>query len=176
MSTTTARSVMTAAASLAVVGTLSACGTGDGGTSGGGARATADAAGTASEQADATTSPADPTTTVGSTTASDAGEPAKADYADGTYTANGSYVSPGGRQTVEVTLTIAGGTVTAVEVTPGASDPQSEGYQATFVSGIEEVILGVPLNELDVDKVAGSSLTSGGFEEAVEQIKGEART
>ncbi|PUB28019.1 FMN-binding protein [Promicromonospora sp. AC04] len=95
-------------------------------------------------------------------------------YADGTYAAEGSYVSPAGTETIGVELTIADGVVTAVTVTPEAEDPTSAQYQEQFASGISAEVVGVALDELDVDKVAGSSLTSGGFDAAVAQIAEQA--
>ncbi|MFE7506246.1 hypothetical protein [Promicromonospora sp. NPDC057488] len=96
-------------------------------------------------------------------------------YTDGTYSADGSYVSPGGTESVGVELTIADGVVTAVTVTPEADDATSAQYQQQFASGISDEVVGVALDQLHVDKVAGSSLTSGGFEDAVTQIEEQAR-
>jgi uncharacterized protein with FMN-binding domain len=100
---------------------------------------------------------------------SDSGE-----YADGTYTATGSYQAPSGQESVEVTLTLDAGVVADVEVVGEASDPQAQRYQGQFVDGIGDVVVGQPLDGLQVDKVGGSSLTSGGFNDAVEQIKADA--
>ncbi|WP_419702877.1 hypothetical protein [Promicromonospora sp. NFX87] len=111
------------------------------------------------------------TTSEDSTTSSDA---ASSTYVDGTYSAEGSYVSPAGTETVGVELTIADGVVTAVTVTPEATDGTSAQYQEQFAAGIADEVVGVALDELDVDKVAGSSLTSGGFEAAVAQIAEQA--
>jgi uncharacterized protein with FMN-binding domain len=59
-------------------------------------------------------------------------------------------------------------------VTPGAQDGTSRSFQEQFVGGISSVVVGKPLDALQVDKVAGSSLTSGGFNQAVEKIRSEA--
>ena len=96
-------------------------------------------------------------------------------WTDGTYSADGSYVSPGGTESVGVELTIADGVVTAVTVTPEADDATSAQYQQQFASGNSDEVVGVALDQLHVDKVAGSSLTSGGFEDAVTQIEEQAR-
>ncbi|MBL0888913.1 hypothetical protein [Myceligenerans indicum] len=63
-------------------------------------------------------------------------------------------------------MTIADGVVTAVTVTPEADNPASAQYQKQFASGISAEVVGVALDELDVDKVAGSSLTSDDFDDA----------
>ncbi|MBD7995461.1 FMN-binding protein [Arthrobacter sp. Sa2CUA1] len=96
-------------------------------------------------------------------------------YADGEYTGTGSYIPPSNqKEEVTVKMTLSGGTVTAVEVTPSGNNPTSKRYQAEFTDGIQEQVVGKPLDSLDVGKVAGSSLTSQGFNKALEMIKGEA--
>ncbi|WP_243232354.1 FMN-binding protein [Microbacterium sp. CIAB417] len=96
------------------------------------------------------------------------------DYADGTYTAEGSYQTPETVETISVTLTLADGVVTEVEVTGDPQARETEQYQGQFIDGIEEEVVGVAIDELAVDRVAGSSLTSGGFNAAVEDIKEQA--
>ncbi len=163
--TLAARRAVTVAASLAAVGALAACGTGD----------AVDAVETSSPSGSATEAPStsDGATDTSSPTTSADGSTGGT-YADGTYTATGSYVSPGGQESIEVTLTLTSDVVSAVEVVSNAQNPNSVRYQGEFISGIEDVVVGVPLDDLEVDKVAGSSLTSGGFNQAVETIKGEA--
>lgn len=102
----------------------------------------------------------------------DTGTDAEA-YTDGTYEAEGAYANPGGQSSVDVTMTIADNAVTAVEVEPGASGT-SLSYQEQFIAGIEPEVVGKSLNDIEVTKVSGSSLTSGGFNEALAQIKSEA--
>ncbi|MBT2595831.1 FMN-binding protein [Arthrobacter sp. ISL-72] len=96
-------------------------------------------------------------------------------YKDGTYSADGNYVSPNGTETVGVELTLAGGTVSGVNITQHPSNPNTRKFQGEFASGIAAQIVGKNLDELNVSKVSGSSLTSGGFNEAVEKIKAEAK-
>ena len=47
-------------------------------------------------------------------------------YKDGTYSADGNYVSPNGTETVGVELTLAGGAVSDVKITPHPSNPNTE--------------------------------------------------
>ena len=96
-------------------------------------------------------------------------------YKDGTYSADGNYVSPNGTETVGVELTVSGGTVSGVNITQHPSNPNTRKFQGEFAGGIAAQIVGKSLDELNVSKVAGSSLTSGGFNQAVEKIKSEAR-
>lgn len=95
-------------------------------------------------------------------------------YADGTFSATGSYQTPGGEESIGVTVTLESGIVSDVQTEPMPSNATTELYQGKFSSGIREQIVGTPLADLSVDKVSGSSLTSGGFRTAIEQIKSEA--
>lgn len=126
----------------------------------------------ASQEAPADASPSASSDTAGSGTdaTADDGADAGAAPSDGTYTATGSYRSPAGPEQVEVTVTLADGVVTAVEVTPLATDPTSTSYQTRFASGVADQVVGRALADVEVDKVSGSSLTSGGFMDALEQI------
>lgn len=117
----------------------------------------------------ATAAPA-PTTGSGDT----GGDTASGTYADGTYTAEGSYATPESVETISVTLTLEGGVVTAVEVTGEPTRSESEQYQGQFIGGISDEVVGKDIADLSVSRVAGSSLTSGGFNEAVDAIRAEA--
>ena len=95
-------------------------------------------------------------------------------YADGTYTAEGSYATPESVETITVTVTLEDDIVTAVEVTGDPQKRESEQYQGQFIGGIADVVVGQDIDDLQVSRVAGSSLTSGGFNKAIEAIKSEA--
>lgn len=97
-------------------------------------------------------------------------------YKDGNYSADGNYVSPNGTETVGVTLTLAGGAVSDVQITQHPSNPNTEKFQGEFAGGIKSQIVGKSLDEIKVSKVAGSSLTSGGFNQAVDKIKADAKS
>ena len=96
-------------------------------------------------------------------------------YQDGTYSADGTYASPNGTETVGVELTLAAGTVTAVNITQHPSNPNTGKFQGEFAGGIAAQVVGKSIDELNVSKVAGSSLTSGGFNQALDKIKAEAQ-
>jgi uncharacterized protein with FMN-binding domain len=95
-------------------------------------------------------------------------------YADGTYTAEGSYATPESVETIQVTVTLEDDVITAVEVDGQPQERESEQYQSRFIGGIADVVVGHDIDEIQVSRVAGSSLTSGGFNEAIEAIKSEA--
>jgi len=110
----------------------------------------------------------------GSDAGTDSGSASDAPYTDGTYEASGSYQSPNGTETVDVTITLADDTVTDVEVVGHGEAPESKRYQGQFIGGIAAEVVGKDIDEISVDRVAGSSLTSGGFMEALDAIKADA--
>ncbi|WP_457974372.1 FMN-binding protein [Arthrobacter sp. D1-17] len=110
----------------------------------------------------------------GSASSSSASNPGSGAYKDGTYSADGNYRSPNGTETVGVQLTLSNGTVSAVEITQHPSNPNTRRFQGEFAGGIAAQVVGKSLDEIKVSKVAGSSLTSGGFNQAVEEIKAQA--
>ncbi|MEO8262968.1 MAG: FMN-binding protein [Pseudolysinimonas sp.] len=114
--------------------------------------------------------------TGGDTGGSGGGDSANTDaaYADGTYTADGSYQAPSGTESITVELTLAGDKITDITVTPHATDPTAKGHQAEFVGGIADQTVGKDIDTLNVTRVSGSSLTSGGFKIAIAAIKEQA--
>ena len=95
-------------------------------------------------------------------------------FADGTYEASGDYQAPSGTETVDVTVTLEDGVITDVQVVGNATDPTAQERQGEFIGGIAAEVVGKPIDEIQVSKVAGSSLTSGGFNKAIDAIKAEA--
>lgn len=113
-------------------------------------------------------------TDTGSTAPDDSASTGSGTYTDGTYTESVDYQAPSGTETVDVTLTLADGVITEVEVTGHATDPQAKQHQGEFADGIDGVVVGKNIDEIQVDKVGGSSLTSDGFNKAVDLIKADA--
>lgn len=107
---------------------------------------------------------------------SDGASEAPASFTAGEYEATGSYQTPGGTQSVDVEVTLeADGTITDVEVDGNAEGGNSEQFQKKFESGIDAQVEGRKITELSIDKVSGSSLTSGGFNDAIAQIIDDAQ-
>lgn len=129
------------------------------------ATADADTAGSesAAPEASATTTPDTSESTSGDST-----------YANGTYTAEGAYATPESVETIVVTVTLEDDVITAVEVSGDPQKSESAQYQSQFIGGIAEVVVGQNIDEISVSRVAGSSLTSGGFNEAIGTIRSEA--
>ncbi|MGK9148778.1 FMN-binding protein [Plantibacter flavus] len=158
MSAAAKKTTFAALTGLTLVGTLSGC-----------AAAEAENAATTTPSTEATSS-SEPTASTDSTDTS----AAASSYTDGSYTADGSYQSPNGTESVTVTVTLADDVVTDVKVVSNAESANSKRYQAEFISGIAAEVVGKDIDSLSVTKVAGSSLTSGGFNAAIETIKSEA--
>ena len=95
-------------------------------------------------------------------------------YADGSYSASAEYRTPSTTETLDVTVTLDDGIISDVEVVGHGTNPNSKRYQGEFIGGIADVVVGKSIDEISVDKVAGSSLSSGGFNDAIKQIKAEA--
>jgi uncharacterized protein with FMN-binding domain len=95
-------------------------------------------------------------------------------YRDGEYAASGNYYSPGGQESVQVTLTLSNDVVTAVSVDASSRNPTSRQYQNRFIGGVESAVVGKTITSLHLSRVSGSSLTTNGFNAALEKIKTEA--
>ncbi|KPN22200.1 hypothetical protein [Arthrobacter sp. Edens01] len=149
--------LLTAAAGLALLGTAG-CGS------------TGTAQDAASDEAAGASTPA-----ASSGTASSGAPATGGQYQNGEYTATGSYIPPSNtKEEVTVSLTLSDGVVTDVEVSTSGNHPTSKRYQAEFTGGVQQEVVGKPLDEVKVDKIASSSLTSSGFNKALDEIKSEA--
>lgn len=95
-------------------------------------------------------------------------------YKDGTYSADGAYQSPGGQQIVSVSLTLNGGKVTNSTVVGKADGGVAQFYQNSFVGSYKKSVIGKAIDSIHVSRVAGSSLTSNGFNNALKKIKQQA--
>jgi uncharacterized protein with FMN-binding domain len=145
-----------ALAGLTLIGTLAGC-------------SAADTSASADDSSDSTPSSESGTDTGTGTDSSAAGT-----YTDGTYNAEGDYQAPGESETIGVEVTLEGDIVTAVTVTPQADSGNAARYQKEFAEGISDIVVGENIDDLNVDRVAGSSLTSTGFNAAIEEIKADA--
>jgi len=129
---------------------------------------------TASEAEEPSTDSTSSSDSSSSDASSDAGSTGAGAYADGTYTADGTYATPESVETISVTVTLQDDVITDVEVTGNPQKRESEEYQSKFIGGIAAVVVGQDIDDIQVSRVAGSSLTSGGFNDAIETIKSEA--
>lgn len=96
-------------------------------------------------------------------------------YKDGDYTASGDYSSPGGQETITIKVTLKDGVVTETSATAQATDDEAQEYQDQFISGYKQLVVGKKVDAVRLSRVAGSSLTSQGFNNALDQIKSQAK-
>ncbi len=134
------------------------------------------AADASSAEVPSTASPSStPAASASATTSSTSATSSSSTYKDGTYTADGSYQTPETVEKITVSVTLSDDTITAVTVTGDPQAAETTHYQGEFVDGISAVVVGKKLDEISVDKVAGSSLTSKGFNQAIATIRTEAK-
>lgn len=98
------------------------------------------------------------------------------DLKDGTYSATGEYATPGGRESINVSVTLKGGVVSDSTAKGSASDGRAARYQRDFEANYQSSVVGKRLEDISLSRVSGSSLTSQGFNDALDQIADQART
>lgn len=96
----------------------------------------------------------------------------RARYVDGTYTARGWYGSL--PSSITVTVTLAQGVITTVTVKTHATNPTSLDYQRRFAAAVPRIVVGRPIGEVKVGRLAGSSGTPDGFNDALNKIRQQA--
>ena len=95
-------------------------------------------------------------------------------YADGIYQALGGYSSPGGPQSINVAVQLKNDQVSWVMVTPSSFIGEAGEFQSRFAQDIQGEVIGKDIDLIAVARIAGSSLTSTAFNDALSQIKTEA--
>ncbi len=104
----------------------------------------------------------------------DTTEPASDVFADGTYEAVGEYSSPAGPEEIAVSVTLEDGVIVDSSVEGFAENEISIEKQQAFAGGYQELVIGQPIDSVELGVVSGSSLTPIGFNNAIEQIKADA--
>lgn len=101
----------------------------------------------------------------------------KTTYKDGTYTVTTSYTAPS-RTTHKVTanLKIVNDVVTEARVNfSGEEAETSAQYQSSFSQNYQSEVVGKKLDSISLTRVGGASLTTGAFNNALVQVKAQAR-
>jgi uncharacterized protein with FMN-binding domain len=93
-------------------------------------------------------------------------------YADGVYAATGQYGGLPSSLTVSVRL--ERGMIASVKVGTPAKDPTSLGYQKRFAAAVPAVVVGRPIDQVKVGKLAGASGCPDGFNAAINKIRMQA--
>ncbi|WP_217903010.1 FMN-binding protein [Terribacillus saccharophilus] len=95
------------------------------------------------------------------------------EYKDGSYSATGEYGGLPSSITVDVSL--ERNIITEVEVTPHATNETSLELQQRFAEAVPAVVIGKDIGEVEVGRLAGSSGTPDGFNDAIRQIREQAK-
>lgn len=96
-------------------------------------------------------------------------------YKDGTYSATGNYVSPGGPRDIGLTVTVKNDVITNAVFEGRATDATSKRFQGEFGDNFKPMVVGKNISDVVLTKVSGSSLTPKGFNDALKKIKQEAK-
>lgn len=99
-----------------------------------------------------------------------------ATYKNGTYAVIGEYKSPAGPEEIGVTIVLENAVIKDVTVEAKATNPVSVKRQEAFVGEYKAQVIGKNIDEVQLDKVGGSSLTSQGFNDALEKVKMQTQT
>jgi uncharacterized protein with FMN-binding domain len=97
-------------------------------------------------------------------------------YKDGTYTATGGYATPEDNESITVTVTLKDGAVTSTSAATTNYSRDSREYSNMFLRNYKPLVVGKSITSISLSRVSGSSLTSQGFNDAIEQIKSQARS
>ncbi|WP_052077751.1 hypothetical protein [Rhodococcoides fascians] len=96
-------------------------------------------------------------------------------YANGTFSADGVYGGAPSYMTID--LTLSDNIITDVEVIPmPENNDTSRGYQERFASAVPDAVIGLSIDDADVDTLAGASGCADGFNNALALIRSQAST
>lgn len=97
-------------------------------------------------------------------------------FADGTYTVNDTYLSPGGTENIAVEVVLQDGVVNSVSVTQRANNDESADHQAQFQKSYKSKVVGKSIKDLKLSRISGASLTTRAFNDALDQIRRQAQS
>lgn len=96
-------------------------------------------------------------------------------FRDGRYQVTGYYLTPGGNESIGVTVVLSADTITTLQVRSEAHSPTALQFQDQFRQHIDGPVVGRDLASVSVSRVSGASLTSVGFDDALVRIRSEAK-
>ncbi len=96
-------------------------------------------------------------------------------YKDGTYSVTADYYTPEDTDTIKVTLALKNGVVTNVSSTTTTSSRESRQYDSMFLNAYKSYVVGKSLSGLNLNRVSGASLTTDGFNNALDMIRQQAQ-
>lgn len=98
-------------------------------------------------------------------------------YKNGSYKATASYSVPRNyTNDITVDLVVKDGVISSLKVNDTYSDRESQMYIDSFESSIQSTVVGKPLDSAQsLSRVGGASLTTYGFDDAIQQIINNAK-
>jgi uncharacterized protein with FMN-binding domain len=139
----------------------------------------------AKNRSNETASTTNTTTSTGSSSDNDTGSLSTAsattpagssEYKNGTYSATGNYATPDGTESITVKVTLKDGNVSDTSADASMRSRESKEYVAQFLEAYKSYVVGKDVDALKLSRVSGSSLTSQGFNSAIEQIRTQAES
>ena len=130
---------------------------------------TSPSAASSTPSTDTTTNTTAPTTSNSKPSANASG------YKDGTYTVTADYYTPEDTDTIKVTLAVKDGVVSGVTSTTTTSSRESRQYDSMFLNAYKSYVVGKSLKDLNLNRVSGASLTTEGFNNALDMIRQQAQ-
>lgn len=91
-------------------------------------------------------------------------------YKDGTYTASVTYFTPDGQEPLDVKVTLSGNTITDTSVDANTISGEGQRYFDRFSSYYKSQVVGQKISDVSLNRVAGASLTTDAFNQALQQI------
>lgn len=96
-------------------------------------------------------------------------------FEDGSYTARGNYITPGGTESIDLMVTLSDGVITDASIEQNAISGEAKNFQSLFANNFESAVVGKKVDSVNLSRVAGSSLTPIGFNSALDDIENQAR-
>jgi len=83
------------------------------------------------------------------------------------------YFPEGRSESITVSLIISNSTISEMTVKNSMNDGKSRQYQLAFESEIQSLVVGKDVKSLNLSRVAGASITTDAFMQAVDKIKSQ---
>ena len=96
-------------------------------------------------------------------------------YKDGIYDAQGYYPTPGGMESIDITVTLGKDVIKDISLIQQGKTETAKDFQSRFASGYKDQVVGKKISEVKLTRVAGSSLTPIGFNDALDQVEEDAK-
>jgi hypothetical protein len=94
---------------------------------------------------------------------------------DGIYTASDTYIVPPGKESIQVTVTLQNGVITASSIQNSENDHDSAQFQQDFAAVYKSHVVGKNISGLKLGALAGASDTADAFNQAISQITSKAQ-